>query len=322
MTSTNKVCTFPFRTLDVYPNNEASLCCPSWNNHPKLEGDTLFDKFYSPQAEMVRESIRDGSFKYCKDTCPFLSSYRRGEPNQAFTHETIDDVKITFLNLSEDRACNLACPSCRKDFIIDEEDYDIYSEVKKLSDTLVKIVTSGSGDPLYNKRSFNFLQSLNKKDYPYLEAVEIHTNAMLLNETTWDKLKHLAKDFSLELTISVDAATQETYENVRRGGSWLVLERNLNFLSKLSDTFHINLCYCVQQANYSEMIEFFDIMENRFLGHDVLYRFFILDQWYQDDVLYNKQRPSGKDYSEKVKQFITKLEPYIMNGKITHNLEP
>lgn len=318
MMNNEKYCVAPFASLQINSNDSDSLCCPSHNNHPKLSGNTISERFSSSEAHLVRQTILDGTYKYCKDTCPFLVSYRKsGEPNDLFRDSEIldaivDNTDPIHVISAEDRTCNLACPSCRKDFILTpESDRDIEQEIKEVSQTLKRFTTSGSGDPLYNKRTLNFLKNMKLKDYPNLETVEIWTNGILLNKETYDSIKHLP----LEIQISIDAACEETYNIVRRGGAWSVLMRNLEFLNQ-SDLKSILLSCLVQKQNQNEVVEFYELMESIFTNTETKYYFFTIENWHMSDDIYKKHLPDPIAL-EKIKQ---DLSEQIVSGKITCNL--
>ena len=64
---------------------------------------------------------------------------------------------------------------------------------------------------------------------------------------------------SVRFWVSVDAARQDTYEVVRRGGSFDRLCRNLDFLGGLRAERRIDLLrldFVVQALNFREMPEF------------------------------------------------------------------
>jgi len=318
MTNNEKYCVAPFVSLQMNSDDSDSLCCPAHNNHPKLSGNTILERFGSPEAHAVRQTILDGTYKYCKDTCPFLVSYRQsGKSNDMFRDREILDVIVNNTDpihvvSAEDRTCNLACPSCRKDFVLNSEsDRDIEKEIKEVSQNLRRFTTSGSGDPLYNKKTLNFLKNIKLEDYPNLEVVEIWTNGILLNKETYDSIKHLP----LKLQISIDAAYEETYNIVRRGGAWNVLMRNLQFLNT-SDLKSILLSCLVQKQNENEIVDFYGLMERIFTNTETQYYFFTIENWHMSDDTYKEHLPNPIAL-EKIKQ---ELSEHIVSGKITCNL--
>jgi len=81
----------------------------------------------------------------------------------------------------------------------------------------------------------------------------------LFNESNW---KWLEKKFSIiDVRISVDAATKETYRKLR-GGSFDVLIKNLEMISKLHSQGKIRefiLNFVVQCDNFHEMALFIEL---------------------------------------------------------------
>ena len=313
-----KYCVAPFTTIETHSDGSDSLCCPAHNNHPKLSGNTIVERFNSPEAQAVRQTIQDGTYKYCKDTCPFLVSYKQtGKSNDFFRDKEILDTIVNntypiHVVSAEDRTCNLACPSCRKDFVLTHEnDRDIEKEIKEVSQTLVRFTTSGSGDPFYNKKTFNLLKNMKLKDYTNLKTVEISTNGILLNEENYNAIKHLP----LDLYISIDAAYEETYNIVRRGGAWNVLMRNLEFLNN-SDLKSITLSCCIQRQNQDEIVQFFGLMERIFTKTETDYYFFLIENWHMTDEEYKQCLPSDVA----LKKIRESLSEQIMSGKITTNI--
>ena len=70
-----KYCERVFRHLYIIPNGNVFLC--SWNTKPigNILKQDLKQIWNSDEAEKIRDSIRDGSFQYCKKTgCPFCEN--------------------------------------------------------------------------------------------------------------------------------------------------------------------------------------------------------------------------------------------------------
>jgi hypothetical protein len=70
----NYFCGVPFNSLEIH-NNVCFVCCPSWlPNKIELSEIPLKDIYNSEPIVDIRNSILDGSFKYCnKELCPYLS---------------------------------------------------------------------------------------------------------------------------------------------------------------------------------------------------------------------------------------------------------
>lgn len=273
----NYVCTNPFKYLDVQTDGDF-LCCPSWC--PVNIGETNRLDWFSDNAEKVRESVLDGTYKYCDHSiCPSLNLLiNNGDSSGVFIKKNefdIDDYRLGPENIvfSWDRSCNLKCPSCRSTNIlndtensIDNKKYDILKNVEdQFGKTIKKLFITGSGDPFYSNIYRNYLKDFDKSKYPNLEEIQIITNGNLLNEKMWNSLK--ASPFIKLIEISVDAGTKETYETVSRlNGQWDKLITNLKFLSTLKSIKFTMVSMVVSQYNYKEMETFYKLMYEIFEG--------------------------------------------------------
>src|SRR5665811_887879 len=125
-----RFCPNPFRQLDLEEDGSAFACCSNWLPTPmgNLKNKTLDELWNGHVMQKIRESIYDGSFRYCRhDRCPMiqsntLPSLQEGEQDADFGIAVKNrDVKLEtpplFLNLCNDRSCNLFCPSCRTERI-------------------------------------------------------------------------------------------------------------------------------------------------------------------------------------------------------------
>jgi Iron-sulfur cluster-binding domain len=128
----DRFCAKPFTDFETTPNGQVFVCCPSWLPVPI---GNLFDEgeiWNSRAAHEIRKSILDGSFRYCSRTnCNLIAGNslpRRSEIAESKTDNAMSHAEISMergplrLTLSHDRSCNLACPSCRRDFIIAKKD--------------------------------------------------------------------------------------------------------------------------------------------------------------------------------------------------------
>ncbi|MCO4795022.1 MAG: SPASM domain-containing protein [Bacteriovoracaceae bacterium] len=278
----DKFCPRPFEYLEMGNPTEDGLpcfcCCPTWV--PTSVGDiskqSLEDIWNSKEMQNIRQSILDGSYSYCnKDLCPEIRDNRLLEKKYLFNEKhqkivkenlvVLDGPKI--LNLSNDRSCNLTCPSCRveKIMITHGEEYEQMKKVhmKLLDDSLVNlelIIFCSSGDPFASHLYRRLLFGLDGEKYPNLK-VQIVTNGLLFNSEVWDQMKKIHGNID-SVFVSVDASTEDTYRIVRRGGELSDLIPNLEFLGGLRRSNLINhyqLDFVVQSQNYREMPDFVNL---------------------------------------------------------------
>jgi hypothetical protein len=255
----------------------------------------------SKDAIELRESMHDGSMKLCDETqCPYLQSWNRGEedytsyfpiydetsyhklynakeinPTGEKKYKEIIEKKLTHLKwgpesiaFSHDRSCNLSCPSCRLELFKTSGDarkksYEIQDIIlgKSMCDSHEIYITS-SGDPFGADIFRDLLKSISKEKYPNLTNLHLHTNAIGWTRKQWQLLSNLNSIPRITAEISIDAATKETYEQVRRGGKWELLLENLKFIfSEISNLEFVRMTFVTQDSNYKEMNSFVDLAE-------------------------------------------------------------
>jgi len=124
----NYICGVPFNSLEIH-NNVCFVCCPSWlPNKVELGKIPLKDVYNSEPIVDIRNSILDGSFKYCsKELCPYLSKLvNYGVASGPVTLKTNSNINSPIIEnntpenivMNFDRTCNYKCPSCRVDLIV------------------------------------------------------------------------------------------------------------------------------------------------------------------------------------------------------------
>jgi len=271
------ICTNPFNYTELTVNSQ-HMCCNEWMSLDINTKGTLHDNWNSDKAISARQSMLDGTFKYCStDKCPHLNEVvhrdRPSGPIKLKTDLLVENLTKQKLPSSMkvvfDSACNLACPSCRTNFI-KNEDYitnksrNILKDVEKsYGNSLEFISMSGYGDPFYSEALFEWLVNFDSKKYPKMDNIHIHTNGMLWNEINWNKIKS-AQPYIKTAEISIDAANAKTYHKVRRGGKWDLLIKNLKFIDTLTQVHSIILSFVIQNDNYKEIVPFYKLMKDIF----------------------------------------------------------
>jgi len=263
------VCTAPFNYLEIH-KEKVFGCCPSWMTIPYGDTNNLSSVWNSDIAVKTRESVLDGSYRYCdKNKCAYLSQLiNTNIPTDIFIKKS-QDISLnngpTRLNLSFDLSCNLSCPSCRKNISNDDELLNINRILKNVSlefkNTVTYIYISGTCDPFASKTFRNFLKNFNIDMFPKLEHIHLHTNGLLLTEQMWNEIENVHK-YIKSIEISIDAATKDTYEKIRRGGKWETIIKNINFISTIPTIKEKSYSFVVQDTNYKEMKMFYDMIVN------------------------------------------------------------
>ena len=251
-------CPRPYDTVLIDKTGGCFLCeCTSWlpQSVGNLHKQSLESILESTLSNKLRSSIADGSYRYCNNKqCSYLLDKRpKSWPN------TIPINQIKNIRLAIDDSCNLRCPSCRKGLIFIKEGKEFERRIK-LADSIndwlrtithpIKIHIGSDGDPFASYVYRHFMSNTPaKKNIKY----SLLTNGLMFKEFN-HKIPHIIKNL-VELGISIDGASQKTYEKLRLGGSWKKINSNLKFISELKKqhNFIFRLHFVVQKENYHEM---------------------------------------------------------------------
>ena len=285
-------CTNPFERMESASQNRVMFCCPAWLPVAvgSLGDDSADSIWNSAAAQDIRESIHDGSYRYCSRMhCPWLSEKKlpkKRDIKNPNTRKAMDSkakvvpLKIKRIGLAHDRSCNLTCPSCRTKLIIaDRAETDRLDKLaeKSLLPLLFscrRVTITGSGDPFSSKHYRNVIRKLTSS--PNAPTIDLQTNGLMLARS-WEQLGlegHVGK-----VLLSIDASRKETYEVVRRGGVFEDLLENLEYLSELrrrGSVEDVRLDFVTQALNFREMPEAAELM--RKFGFDSI-KFQMLRSW-------------------------------------------
>ena len=272
-----KFCPKPFGDFEVGSNGDVHVCCPNYLPQPIGKADnseeTAQTIVNSDIARRIRRSILDGSFTYCNwMLCNDIQSDRL--PDRAAITDTkmldyIDagDGRIEGprdIRLSHDPTCNLWCPSCRSERITAKGAQ--FTRIMDMTERVIvpalrnaeTVMMNGYGDIFSSRSCRRLLETINERDHPNLKLNFI-TNGVLFSEEEWRKFPNIHGKVA-SIRVSIDAATQATYDQVRLGGDWRKLGENLLFLSELRKRGGIDrlmISFVVQRANYREMADFY-----------------------------------------------------------------
>lgn len=334
----NKFCSRPFEFLDIASGGICWSCCPTWL--PVVTGklkstDSLIDTFNSPMAKAVRASILDGSYKYCDHkTCCKIQNDALPDKDKVKDpfHRTIIDENRTVISegprcvaANYDGSCNLSCPSCRPAVIQHNEgrQYDKAMTYHKiLLDYLsscsiqenIKLILTGAGDCFGSKIIREFLFDLDGAKYPNVSLV-LKTNGVMFTEKYWNKLEKIHNNID-SVSISIDAATAETYNIVRRGGDWAQLIDNLSMLAqkrKEGKLKNLTLNFVAQQYNFREIPDF--VRLGLSLGVNHIAFALIFNQSFFEDDYWTKAAIWRKDHPE-FDEFLEVMKDPILDHKI------
>jgi MoaA/NifB/PqqE/SkfB family radical SAM enzyme len=117
----------------------------------------------------------------------------------------------------------------------------------------IDISLGGSGDALASHIIRHMIQNYCPK---FGQSFEIATNGLLIKKIIPNSP---IRDYISNFSISVDAASAEIYEQVRRPGKWKVLLENLKWLSINRGSSHVYLSFTVQKTNFRDIPAFVEL---------------------------------------------------------------
>jgi molybdenum cofactor biosynthesis enzyme MoaA len=200
---------------------------------------------------------------------------------------------------------------------IDFIDDTIDKITSKYGSSIKMLYLSGSADPFASKSIRKFLLNFDRTKFPNVNHIHLHTNGLLLTEKMWNSLSHI-HDLIKTIEISIDAANEDVYSQVRRGGNWDTLLTNLTTVSNLG-LKDVRVSFVVQDTNYFQMLEFYTIMMEIFKNKVTVY-FNKITNWgtYSDTEFLSKQiwSPHHTEFT----LFIKELDKINKKYRCIHNM--
>ena len=277
----DKFCSNPFDRFDVVnadpadpnPRPFVRVCCQHWLPTPiGYMDDDLENILNSSTAQKIRQSVTDGTFRYCDHlNCRLMAIHtlqNKTTVTDPIHRKAIDEKEFKVSRVKEilfgiDETCNLACPSCRTHVRgLKHDQIGNYQEmtnkiVLPLLKTAESILINPSGELFVSYPSKRILEFINDETCPNLK-VNIITNGTLFNQQNWDKYPGIHNKVGY-VRISLDSCKKRTYEKLRRGANYEKTLENLRFISRLLKEKAIEgvfYAFTYQLDNFEEMPDF------------------------------------------------------------------
>ncbi len=264
-TKTKKICKYPFSYVELNKYGNLSCCCSAytddyfWGNIYRKPFEEIWN---GKKAQAFRQDIMDGKYTRCIfDRCLGIDENHDMDYKKA---SLIAEYPET-VNLSLDDTCNCHCVICRdKRKVLTKAKAE---KLEKMIDTtfipMLKnaklLQMNGEGEVFAS----NFCKKLIKKaahTYPKLKF-ELITNGTLCNERNLKELGITDRIFGI--TVSLHAATKETYEKFVRGAKFETTMKNIKYLNKLFKEGYfkeLSLAYVITPANFRELPQFIELL--------------------------------------------------------------
>lgn len=321
---TTKVCPYPFSRMEL-GNKSFTPCCGMWLKEEFHQLDQGEDFWNGPAAQELRQRMYNGDYSLCRRSMcktQLVAIEDLDQPNHTRTETSVTKKNLEAIQAGEtvlpegpssistiaDPRCNLACPSCRSDFIFNIDDYtqkkiDQSQEfIWKNREHLVELRMSGNGEVFFSPWLRGLFKLLSKQDFPKLKRINVQTNGILMSPEEVGKLRP-GTDLIYEVMVSIDAGNEEVYKSVRKGGDWQKLMRNLEWISqqrKVGRFKRLKLQFVVRRENYKTIPEFINLGLR--LGVDCIF-FTALMPWenmaiadYRSEAVHVPSHPEHEDF--------------------------
>lgn len=256
-------CNTMLNHLEILHDGDTRCCCTTFVSQNL---DNIFQKdpqslWHSNQHKVMCLSTENRTFSFCdKSMCPlFVAKDKQSIKESDEPYHVISDVPKTLV-LGYDSSCNLSCSTCRRElhFAKGPEQEMVEQITGKVREEYLPncqfLVLAGDGEVFAspNYRKIYETENCNPK------YIRLLSNGTLFTPENWEKFIQ-GKSGKVMLTVSVDAATKETYEHIRRNGNFDALQKNMEFAADLrrkGSLSYFRMNFVVQRENYQEMIPF------------------------------------------------------------------
>lgn len=238
--------------------------------------------------ERINNIHKNRSFKKIFNT--ILNKIEKENKN---VHLFSKPVSIT---IETTNRCIFKCEMCPRssDHIRKEGDMTIstFNKIKPLLKTAIYVNLSGFGETFLNEHFFEMLKIVKR----YNCYVMVFSNGFLLNEGI---IKNLIKYNLDEMVISVDGASSETYNNIRKFGSFDKLISNIKNLNHLKTSYNsdyptLNLNFMGMKDNIHELPEVIKLAAKYNFKNVFAQNFAVFSSELEDQSLFNHQKYANK----------------------------
>ncbi len=255
------LCPRPWDTILIDKRGSCYACeCTAWlpQSVGNLQVKSLAEIISGDMHRHLQGSIADGTYRYCNERqCSYIRSSRFPDGD--------NHTGIKHLRLAIDDSCNLRCPSCRENLVFHKQGSAFNLGIRladKINDWLrshqnpVQVHIGSDGDPFASHVYRHFMEQTTARDNIKYSLL---TNGLMLPEFH-TKIPHITSNLKT-LGISIDGATESTYEKLRLGGKWDKVIDALECVKALKDAhgFEFQLHMVVQQDNWHEMESMLDL---------------------------------------------------------------
>lgn len=258
-------CPAPWLSLEFDPAGWVYVCCAS-HLYPlgRIGDDRLADLWAGPRIEVLRDALASWDLTVACGPCRFHLEHARFDPLAVAydEHRIVDPQRTTptMMQFALSNRCNLACEMCNPSLssrlrtaaglapLPNRYDDRFFEELEPLLADL-RLAKFQGGEP--------FLVPEHRRVWELLDRLERPPSLVVTtNGTVWtDTVAWVVDRFDTHVSISVDAATPETYASVRHGGDFDAVLANVERFDEAARRqgrrAHVSFCLLVH--NWREL---------------------------------------------------------------------
>lgn len=254
-------CRTLFNHAELNQQGLLQCCCVPFviGEMGSVEKNTIDEIWNGIVHKLMCLATNNRTYSFCNpDMCPIFID-RKSDADFDISREYLKmESRPRNLLVNFEDSCNLYCESCRNEIKV-AHGKELEKNLK-YADILIKdvlpytefVTMAGTGEVFVGKGYEKMYMSNSMNNVKWIRLL---SNGMLFNKKNWEKIS-ANKIAKFILTVSVDAATKETYEIVRRGGNFDILKKNMEFASMLrkeGKLSYFRLNFVVQRKNYKEI---------------------------------------------------------------------
>lgn len=243
-----------------------SVCCFNpflISHHDYLNSPNLFDE----ERQNLIKNIIQGDYHLCPAHCHVRQTARNEAAAGRYVYDYTtrqhrwmneryrpDRYVVKNICLAFDDRCQQKCSMCYKQKTTQRIDRSLCDQLWIRGAELVRNTDSlgfgGSGEPLCQEQTLSIL----RQPPDSVKRLSIVTNGILLTPELISTFPSITKRI-LHLQVSLDAASEESYQRVRGGYPFIQLIEQLRAIRPLI-TPRPTLSFVVQESNFRDLPEF------------------------------------------------------------------
>ncbi|MBL8778113.1 MAG: radical SAM protein [Acidimicrobiales bacterium] len=274
------LCRAPFTSMYLDQHGDVRACCMN-DTFPlgNVTAAPLEEIWRGEAARRLRRAIEAGDLDLGCGFC--RPAVERGRPDQSYARwfeefdlDGADPPWPRQLELSITNTCNLRCVMCNGEWsssIRAQVEHrpplpTVYDDA--FFDQLRPFLAHLDRVKLYGGEPFLASETLRVMEMLVEEGLTTRCH-LTTNGTQWTpRVERILSMLPVDVSVSLDAASAETYESIRRGSSWAQVRANLDRFcewGRRRETF-VSVTFCLLTVNWHELGAFFALADS--LGVD------------------------------------------------------